>query len=137
MNAIKTFRVFGEPVEVLVSGEMTGGLSATITQMSPPGGGPPPHHHTREDEVFVVMEGDYELLQDGQWHKVGPGRAVHGKRGSVHTFRNVGKTEGKMLIFITPAGLENYLEEISVLSIPQDMPRLLEISDRYGVVFAQ
>lgn len=137
MGAIKRFRVFGEPVEVLLSGEMTGGLSATITQISPPGGGPPPHHHTREDEVFVVMEGEYELLQDGAWKKVEVGRAIHGKRGSVHTFRNVGNSDGKMLIFITPAGLEKYLEEISVLSIPQDMARLLDISERYGVVFAQ
>lgn len=137
MGAIKTFKVFGEPVEVLVSGEMTGGLSATITQISPPGGGPPPHHHTHEDEVFLVIEGEYELLQEGVWKKVEMGRPIHGKRGSIHTFRNIGITDGKMLIFITPAGLEKYLEEISVLSIPQDMPRLLEISDRYGIVFAQ
>ena len=137
MNGTKTFRVFGEPVEVLVSGEMTGGLSATITQTSPPGGGPPPHHHLHEDEVFVVMEGEYELLQDGQWHKVEAGRAIHGKRGSVHTFRNAGTTDGKMLIFITPAGLEKYLEEISVLTMPQDAARLKEISDRYGITFVQ
>lgn len=136
MNGTKTFRVFGEPVEVLVSGEMTGGLSATIAQVSPPGGGPPPHHHTREDEVFVVMEGEYELLQNGAWHRVEVGRPIHGGRGSVHTFRNVGQTDGKMLIFITPAGLEKYLEEISVLSMPQDAGRLKEISDRYGITFA-
>ena len=137
MNAVKTFKVFGEPVEVLVSGEMTGGLSATITQTSPPGGGPPPHSHTREDETFFVLEGEYELLQDGAWNKIPGGRAVHAKRGGVHTFRNAGATTGKMLIFVAPAGMEKYLEEISLLSVPQDMAQLLAISERYGVSFAQ
>lgn len=137
MSPVKTFQVFGEPIEVLVSGEMTGGLSATLTQTSPPGGGPPPHSHAREDETFFVLEGEYELLQDGAWNRIPPGYAVHAKRGGVHTFRNVGTATGKMLVFVTPAGMEKYLEEISVLSMPQDMAHLMAISERYGITFAQ
>jgi quercetin dioxygenase-like cupin family protein len=137
MNAVKTFKVFGEPVEVLVSGEMTGGQSATIIQTSPPGGGPPPHSHANEDETFIVLEGNYELLRAGAWIKVLSGQAVHTTRGSVHTFRNVGATTGRMLCFVTPSGLEKYLEEISVLSVPEDMPQVLAISERYGITFAE
>lgn len=137
MNPVKTFKVFGEPVEVLVSGEMTADLSTTITQTSPPGGGPPPHSHTREDEAFFVPEGDYELLQDGGWNKVLPGRAILAKRGGAPTFRNAGTTTGKMLVFVTPAGMEKYLEEISVLAMPQDVAQLMAISVRYGISFVQ
>jgi hypothetical protein len=61
---------------------------------------------------------------------------VHGVRGSVHTFRNVGDTVGRVLIFVTPSGLEKYLEEISPLRVPEDMPRLVEISARYGIAFS-
>lgn len=136
MNPVKTFNVFGEPVEVLIPGEMTRGLSATITQTSPPGGGPPPHSHTNEDETFYVVEGQYELLLDGKWVKASPGDAFHTQRGSVHTFRNAGTTTGKMLVFITPAGLEKYLEELSAFSIPNDMPAILALSERYGITFA-
>ncbi len=32
MSAVKTFRVFGEPLEVLIPGESTGGLPTTLTQ---------------------------------------------------------------------------------------------------------
>ncbi len=135
MSAVKTFKVFGEPVEVLVPGELTGGRSTTTTQISPPGGGPPPHMHTNEDETFYVLEGEYEFLQDGAWRKVEPGRAIQAMRGSVHTFRNCGTTHGKMLVFISPSGLEKYLEEISVLSIPDDIEKLLAISERYGISF--
>jgi hypothetical protein len=40
-----------------------------------------------------------------------------------------------MLIHIVPGGLENYLEEISHFSVPEGMPRVLEISKRYGITF--
>jgi quercetin dioxygenase-like cupin family protein len=137
MRAVKTFKVFGEPVEVLVPGEVTNGRSTTTLQISPPGGGPPPHSHTLEDETFYVLEGEYEFLQDGAWIKVEPGRAIQAMRGSFHTFRNSGTTTGKMLVFIAPSGLEKYLEEISVLSMPQDGEQLFAISARYGISFQQ
>jgi quercetin dioxygenase-like cupin family protein len=137
MHEVKTFAVFGEPVEVLVPGEATGGFSTTLTQVSPPGGGPPPHSHMNEDETFYVLEGEYEFFDGSAWHKAEPGRAVHAMRGSVHTFRNAGTAAGKMLVFVSPAGLEKYLEEISVLSMPEDAAQLFAISERYGIAFAQ
>jgi quercetin dioxygenase-like cupin family protein len=132
---VKSFAVFGEPVEILTTAEMTNGNSSTMTQTSPPGGGPPPHRHTNEDETFFVLKGEYEFLYNGEWRKVGEGETVHAMRGSVHTFRNAGSDAGKMLIFVTPGGFEKYLEEISPLSIPADMPQLLAISERYGISF--
>ncbi|HEX4769860.1 MAG TPA: cupin domain-containing protein [Bryobacteraceae bacterium] len=136
MQPIKAFNVLGEPVELLIDSESTGGSSATFTQVSPPGGGPPPHSHQNEDEIFCVLNGEYEFLQNGSWTKVGAGDVVHAKRGSTHTFRNAGNAEGKLLIFVSPGGFEKYLEEISVLSIPDDMHRLLAISERYGIAFS-
>lgn len=134
MKPVKTFEVFGEPVEIFVTGEMTGGKSSTFTQSSPPGGGPP-HSHQHEDETFFVLEGEFEFLSNGNWLKVPPGETFHAARGSVHTFRNAGSTTGKILVFTTPGGFEKYLEEISVLSIPQDMQQLLAVSERYGITF--
>lgn len=135
MSSVKTFKVFGEPVEVLVAGEATGGLSTTLTQTSPSGGGPPPHSHTNEDETFYVLDGEYEFLMNGQWVKAEHGRAIHSMRGHVHTFRNAGSTTGKMLVFVAPAGMEKYLEEISSLSMPEDITKLMAISERYGITF--
>jgi len=135
MNPTETFTVFDEPIEILVPGEMTNGRSTTIIQTSPPGGGPPPHSHQNEDEIFFVLEGDYEFLENGEWSKAIPGKAICGMRGSIHTFRNAGATTGKMLIFIAPAGLELYFREISELSMPWDMAQLLTISEKYGIAF--
>jgi hypothetical protein len=40
-----------------------------------------------------------------------------------------------MLIFVAPAGLENYFEEIAPLSMPWDLAQLLDISERFGISF--
>ena len=136
MRPVKSFKVFGESIDILTTAEMTDGLSCMLVQTSPPGGGPPPHSHNNEDETFFVLEGDFEIFSGGQWKKLPPGQAAQGTRGAIHTFRNAGAADGKILIVACPGGFEKYLEEISVLSIPQDMPQLLAISDRYGVTFA-
>jgi mannose-6-phosphate isomerase-like protein (cupin superfamily) len=137
MQVIKSFPVFGEDVDVVVSGDMTGGVLAAIVQTCPPGGGPPPHKHANEDEVFRVIEGDFAILREGQWVPIEKGQTQVAYRGCVHTFRNTGQTVGRIMAIITPAGLERYLEEISPLVIPADLPRLAEISQRYGISFVE
>ena len=57
--------------------------------------------------------------------------------GRLHTFRNARTTTGKMLVFVTPAGMEKYQEEISVLTMPQDVEQWMAISAHYGIAFAQ
>jgi len=136
MQAVKSFTVLGEPVDIVVTGEMSSGLSCVLIQTSPPGGGPPPHHHEREDEIFHVLEGEFEFLKDGTWVKAGKGDTAYGPRGKVHTFRNAGKTDGKILIVATPAGLETYLEKISVYKLPEDLEALIATSEGFGIRFA-
>lgn len=131
----KTFRVFGEPVDVLVPSEDTGGSFSMIVQTSPPGGGPPPHTHENEDEIFRVLQGEFELFDGKDWHKVPEGEYVYTLRGSTHTFRNCGTTDGKMQCIIVPGGLERYLEELSRCSMPQDAERVMQISAQYGIRF--
>jgi quercetin dioxygenase-like cupin family protein len=135
MTAIKSFPVLGDQVDMLVTQEMTGGSSATLVETSPPGGGPPPHQHRNEDETFFVIEGDYEFLVDGNWVKASAGDSFYRARGTIHTFRNCGTTSGRILIFVQPGGFQSYLEEISPLSVPSDLGRLIEISNRYGITF--
>jgi len=135
MSAIKSFPVLGDHVDMLVTKEMTGGQSATLLETSPPGGGPPPHRHEHEDETFFIVEGEYEFLVDGEWVKASPGDAFYRARGTVHTFRNCGNTKGKIVIFVQPGAFQSYLEEISPLSVPADLGRLIQISNRYGIFF--
>jgi mannose-6-phosphate isomerase-like protein (cupin superfamily) len=133
MAPVKSFIVFGDSVDVIVDGSMSGGSSAVICQHNSPGDGPPPHMHTREDETFLVLEGDFELLVEGQWESMPRGEPIFAPRGHIHTFRNSGSTTGRLCVFISPAGFEDYLEELSLYSPATDMPKILEISERYGI----
>lgn len=135
MSSNQTFTVFGEPVEVLVSSAETHGSFCILVQTCPPGGGPPPHVHAKEDEIFTPLEGEFELFDGKQWHPLIKGQYKHTLRGQVHTFRNAGPMEGKMLVIVTPGGLDEYLKAISPLQMPQDLQRLTEISDNYGIKF--
>lgn len=133
MKPVKTLNLLGTPAEILIDRAMSQGSCTLMLDLTPPGGGPPPHSHSREDEVFTVLEGEYELLSEGQWIKAPVGEPVFGPRSHVHTFRNVGSTPGKMMIFISPAGIEEFFERLSGLSVPADMIRIEELFAEYGL----
>lgn len=134
MEPVKTLSVLGEQIDVMVSSQMSNGALAFIVQTTLPGGGPPPHQHSREDETFTVLEGEFKLLENGKWRSIPKGEYAFLPRGTVHTFRNVGTTPGKIGVFITPGGFEEFFEQIE--SIPSDnMRKILEIGGHFGLVF--
>jgi quercetin dioxygenase-like cupin family protein len=133
MKPVRTLKIFGERLEILVDGTMTEGASTMLVQESSPGSGPPPHRHTKEDEIFTVLEGEYELLSEGQWHRAPVGEIFFAPRGKVHTFRNVGETTGRIAVFVSPAGLEHFFAKLDGLSPATDLKRILELFEEYGL----
>lgn len=133
MKPVRTLNIFGEKVEILTDGAMTGGCSTTIIQTVPPGGGPPPHRHTREDETFTILEGNFELLEEGRWIKASVGEIFFAPRGGIHAFRNIGATTGRVLVFIAPSGIETFFEKLSGLNPASDMQQILAIFAEYGL----
>ncbi len=82
--------------------------------MTPPGGGPPPHIHHHEEESFYLLQGTLTIQAAGRTLQASPGDFMHIPRGTVHTFRNDGTADAKMLVTISPAGpagLEKFFEE--------------------------
>lgn len=135
MSTGKTFTVFGQPVEVLASSRSTSGSFTALTQTCQPGEGVPPHVHANEDEFFTVLEGEFELFDGERWSKLEKGQSGFKLRGQPHAFRASGTGTGKMLVFCSPGGLDEYLESISKLTMPQDLERLVQISEPRGIRF--
>ncbi len=131
----KQFYVLGDLVEILVTSKETNGSFCVLRQHSKPWGGPPPHIHANEDEFFTVMEGEYEIFDGEQWHPVNQGETAFTLRNHPHTFRNRGNTMGCMQATVIPGGLDEYLEKLSMLSMPPVMEEVLHISDPYGITF--
>jgi quercetin dioxygenase-like cupin family protein len=134
--------VVGDLYTILASGDDTGGACALIHAVVIPGGGPPPHIHRREDEAFFVIEGDVSFQADGRTIQATAGTWIALPRGSLHTFRNAGTTLAKMLILVSPAGLEKFFAEVGQVATdrsssppvtPADIERLLAVAPRYGL----
>jgi uncharacterized cupin superfamily protein len=45
------------------------------------------HRHTREDEAWIVLEGEVTFFIDDEQHTAGPGTYLFGPRGRAHTHR--------------------------------------------------
>jgi quercetin dioxygenase-like cupin family protein len=104
--------VVGDHYTIKAGGEDTGGAFALIEALVPPGSGPPPHIHQREDEAFYILEGELLFHVDGHDIAAGTGSWITLARGSLHHFKNLGDQPARMLIVVTPAGLERFFEEV-------------------------
>jgi quercetin dioxygenase-like cupin family protein len=138
----KTLWVAGDLVTLKMVGDDTDGAFLLGEEFSPPGGGPPPHIHHREDEMFCVLEGEYEFLVGERTIRAGAGSVVYGPRNLPHAFKNVGTTPARMLAFVTPAGFEGFLEEVGEeatdkSSSPsfgqEEIELLLATAPKYGI----
>jgi glyoxylate utilization-related uncharacterized protein len=103
---------------------------------TPPGGGPPPHVHSREDELFLVVDGRVSFFVQGTWTEVRPGTAVYLPRGTVHCYRNVGDAPSRQWILTTPSGFEDFFArcaaEFARAGGP-DMNRIVTIHREHGI----
>lgn len=134
--------VVGDRYTIKVSGAETGGAFAMVEAVVLPGAGPPPHVHRREDEAFYVLEGELTFHADGNSFSGGPGTWVTLSKGSRHYFRNTGERAARMLILVTPAGLEEFFLEVGRpvegkegegAVTAEDIERLMEAAPWYGL----
>jgi len=102
----------GSLMTFLITGKETGGAFFAAEMDVPPGGGPPPHMHQREDESFYVLEGSLTIRVGENTLTASPGDFAFLPRGIVHSFKNTGDVSARVLVVMTPAGLENYFAEV-------------------------
>lgn len=135
--------VVGDVYRVLATGAETDGKYATIDAVVPPGGGPPPHTHSREEESFLVLEGEIVFQIDQQRIVAGEGTFVNMPIGSLHCFKNESNRTARLLISVAPAGLEQMFLEVghpladdaenAPMPSEADIAKLVEAAGRYGV----
>jgi mannose-6-phosphate isomerase-like protein (cupin superfamily) len=113
----------GEPLSVMgdryiirISGEDTSGAYAIFDFWIPPGHGSPPHVHHREDETFIVQQGELTFFIGTSRDRLvaRPGSIIHAPKSVPHFFRNEGEVPVQALTIVTPAGFENFFREIGV-----------------------
>jgi quercetin dioxygenase-like cupin family protein len=130
----------------LAESKDTGGAYAMVDASVPAGAGAPPHTHTREDEIFMILEGEVEFTSGGIVTVAKAGDHVFQPRGVPHSFK-VLSNGARALTIWTPGGLEAAYKQIAVpakslelpTNVPQptpaDLERIAKIFAKYGYTF--
>ena len=74
------------------------------------------------DEAFLVVEGEFHVA--GETSRVVTGGSVIVPHRTPHNFKSVGPVAGKMIVTVTPAGLEEFFSAVGMrLHDRTDAPR--------------
>ena len=135
--------IVGDVYRFLATAEDTDGKYATFEAIVPPGSGPPPHIHSREEESFLVLEGEMTFQLGEDRIVAGEGTFLNMPIGSLHCFKNDSDKTTRLLISVAPSGLEQMFFEVGqpladdadTAPPPSqaDIEKLLEVASRYGV----
>ena len=132
----KSYSVLGSILTIKITAEETNGAFSVVEGVYPRQVGPPLHVHDEEDEIFYILEGEFETQVGSDSYKVSAGAWLSLPRKIPHGYKCVGNSFGKVHVIITPGGFEKSFVEIGSLpSDPMDMKKTLEIFARYGCKF--
>ena len=71
---------------------------------------PTPHIHREREELFYVLEGDFEFILGDESIKAPAGSVVFIPRGTRHA--PVIGPDGRGVVFVAPAGLEGFFDAL-------------------------
>ena len=135
----------GLRITCLLAGVETGGAYSMFEILTPPHDpGPPPHVHAREDEMFLVLEGQLTVIIEGQKTDATPGMCVFAPRNRWHAFRNDTDTPTRIIMIASPAGIEDFFVAAGVPVDPAerdqrhvpteaDIAKLMEQIPKFGM----
>ena len=127
----------GISARLMLGGDATGGRFSVVEhRLGPRELGAPMHVHAHEDEYSIVTDGAVGFVLGDDAVTAEPGSLVRKPRNQWHTFYNAGDTEARLLEIISPAGFEQYFEELAAFfpaDAPPDLDAMAEATERYGL----
>ena len=102
-----------------------------------PGDSVSPHVHTHEDEIFHVLEGEVELMSDGEWQPGRAGDIIFLPRGIAHAIR-VPDDSGpaRVLNYVFPGdNFEAMFQAFETRGVGEDASGRMAVAQEFGVRF--
>ena len=130
----------GNRFTVKAAGEDTRDRYALLEQVCT-GAAPPMHVHDDEEEAFYVLDGSVDLYLGEEVHRAEAGAFCLVPPGVAHSFVSTSASPARLLVIVSPAGLERFFAEIEALfpeagGMPapdQVGPALADLAPRYGL----
>ena len=92
--------------------EHTDGAFTLVEVTAAPQSPPLAHMHHNEDEVYYVLEGEFEFMEDDRTFTAGAGSLVYLRRDRFHYHRNPGDAPARALVLYRPGGgIEKFIAE--------------------------
>lgn len=130
------FNVLGDIQTHKLIGTDTGKQIMEWVSNVEPGVGIPPHVHTLEDEIFRVVEGQVEIMVNGEVTVLNAGDIAFAPKNIPHSWTVVGNETAKMICSAFPSGIESMFSELSELPAgPPDFEKVSEICAKFGISF--
>jgi mannose-6-phosphate isomerase-like protein (cupin superfamily) len=118
------------------------GLIGVISAPRAPG----PHFHRDASEVFFIVSGQMDILQDGEWRRLTAGGFSEVPVGAVHTFINNGTEDVLWVTGCRPQGVDPFFRDFGIpwrendareQSVsPETLERLGREAERYGMILS-
>lgn len=131
----------GSLAVIKATAQDTGGLFSLVEITEPPGAAAPLHVHRREDEGFLLLDGEATFHVGEAVLPARAGDFVFGPRDIPHRY-DVGPNGARMLFLLAPGGFEGLIREMGTparsRTLPPadeptpDMDTLVAIAKRYG-----
>jgi mannose-6-phosphate isomerase-like protein (cupin superfamily) len=100
-----------------LSGRPSGDFIVGEFTAEPGFAGPRPHIHRTHEELFYVLEGEFDFLLGERSVRLGPGSFVNVPPGVAHDFRNPTDQPARWLGIGNPGGLDLYFDEVRALAV--------------------
>jgi mannose-6-phosphate isomerase-like protein (cupin superfamily) len=114
----RQIKVDGSLLSVLLGGDATAGQVSVIRARAPAGFATTVHVHSRDDEMYVLLEGGGIFWAGQNKYQLSAGGVALLPRNVPHALRITAPSD--MLAICTPAGIERFFEAIGrVLSQPK------------------
>lgn len=127
----------GDAAVVMADTKQTNGSLTVIEFVIGPKQGPGLHRHRNEDELWIVLEGEFRFKAGDALLRASTGGMAFGPRGIPHCFQNTGDEPGRLLVVTTPSGLERFFQEFAT-RVPEEASTpdfLAEVGLAHGIEF--
>ena len=109
-------RPTGDTAVVKADTKQTDGSLTVIEFVIGPKQGPALHKHHHEDELWIVLDGQFRFKAGDAMLQASTGGMAFGPRGVPHCFQNIGQGPGRLLVVTTPSGLERFFHDFAAKS---------------------
>ena len=122
---------------LFLDSRQTAGSVYLVEGRMEPGDAVPPHVHTHEDEIFHVLEGEVELMSDGEWQPGRAGDIIFLPRGIPHAIRvPEGGGPARVLNYVFPGGnFEAMFRAFEARGVGDNLSARAEVAAEFGVTF--